>query len=240
MAELTLENLRVTYPGLGAQVLDIAHLSIASGERVAITGPSGSGKTTLLNMLTGLEQPDEGLVRWDGEVISALPEAGRDRWRARHIGLVMQDFHLFSGLSALENVLLPARFHTLRLPAETRGRARALLERVGLHKHDQSVETMSRGEMQRVAVARALLARPDILIADEPTASLDEASGAVVADLLLELAREAGATLIAVTHDLRLAARMDRQLRLTGGTLEDITPAAPASPPVHSQMPEMP
>ncbi len=221
MADMTIQNLRVSYPGLGAPVLDIASLSIASGESVAITGPSGSGKTTLLNVLTGLERPDAGTVCWGDVDLAALNELRRDAWRARHIGLVMQDFHLFSGLSALENVLLPARFRSFFLPAELRSRALALLERVGLSRPEQAIETMSRGEMQRVAVARALIARPDVLVADEPTASLDEASGSVVADLLLELAREEQATLIVVTHEPRLAPRMSRQLRLVSGRISE-------------------
>lgn len=221
MTDLNLQNLRISYSGLGAPVLDIAHLSIAGGESVAITGPSGSGKTTLLNVLTGLERPNEGTVRWGHVDLATLNEPRRDAWRARHIGLVMQDFHLFSGLSALENVLLPARFRAFLLPAGVRARALALLARVGLSRPMQTIETMSRGEMQRVAVARALIARPDILVADEPTASLDEASGAVVADLLLELAREEQATLIVVTHDARLAPRMARQIRLVSGRISE-------------------
>lgn len=219
MSALLLSGVTVSFPGLDAPVLDIAQLAVAAGESVAVTGPSGSGKTTLINILTGLERPSTGAVRWGGDDLAQLGESQRDAWRAKHVGLVMQDFHLFPGISALENVLLPVRFRAFSVPAATRERAVALLGRVGLSRHDQDIATMSRGEMQRVAVARALLARPAVLVADEPTASLDAASGAVVADLLIELAREENATLIAVTHDERLASRLGRRLSLVAGRI---------------------
>lgn len=230
MPDLVVEALRVTFPGLAAPVLDIPALTIAAGERVAITGPSGSGKSTLINMLTGLDRPTAGHVLWDGLDITGLSEGWRDRWRAAHVGLVMQDFHLFPGLDALENVLLPARLGRMRVPADTKIRASALLERVGLSRPDQSIETLSRGEMQRVAVARALLGRPGILIADEPTASLDAEAGGVVADLLVELAASEGATLIAVTHDERLAARAERRIALKSGRIVADGPLLPVAP----------
>ncbi|MBK1866176.1 ABC transporter ATP-binding protein [Aestuariivirga sp. YIM B02566] len=218
MLALTLDQVRVSYPGLETPVLDIRSLAIAAEECVAVTGPSGSGKTTLVNIITGLARPDQGRVLWGAEDIAALPEARRDRWRAETVGLVMQDFHLFEGLSALDNVLLPAR---LRRAAgrDTVDHAHALLARVGIKRANQSTATLSRGEMQRVAVARALLRRPKVLIADEPTASLDPGHGAEVAELLLSLARESGATLIAVSHDERLIKRMDRSLALSAGRL---------------------
>ncbi|MGI6245499.1 MAG: ABC transporter ATP-binding protein [Pseudochelatococcus sp.] len=227
MTALFLSDVRVSFPGLDAPVLDIAKLEIAPGENVVVTGPSGSGKTTLINVITGLEKPDRGIVRWGDTDLARLSESQRDAWRATHVGLVMQEFHLFPGLSAIENVLLPVRFRVLSVPAALRQRAAALLERVGLKRHGQRIETMSRGEMQRVAVARALLGKPAVLVADEPTASLDVASGAVVGDLLTELAAEEKATLIAVTHDPRLAARLPRRLRLVAGRIvEDTTQAA--------------
>lgn len=219
MLALLLSDVKVTFPGLGAPVLDIDRLAIPAGESVAVTGPSGSGKTTLINVITGLEKPASGAVRWGDTDLARLGESQRDAWRARHVGLVMQEFHLFPGLSAIENVLLPAQFRALSVPAAVRERAGALLERVGLRRPDQDISTMSRGEMQRVAVARALLSRPAVLIADEPTASLDAASGNVVADLLTELAREENATLIAVTHDARLASRLPRRLSLVAGCI---------------------
>lgn len=227
MVALQLSGVTVAFPGLDAPVLDIPALAIAAGEMVAVVGPSGSGKTTLINVLTGLERPVAGEVRWGDTDLARLGESQRDTWRATHVGLVMQEFYLFPGLSAIENVLLPVRFRAFSVPPAVRERAVALLERVGLKRHDQDVATMSRGEMQRVAVARALLGRPAVLVADEPTASLDAASGAVVADLLTELAREENATLIAVTHDPRLAERMDRRLSLVAGRIaDDVTSTA--------------
>ena len=221
MARLTLEGLVARFPGLDAPALDIPAFGLAPGARIALRGPSGSGKTTLLNMLTGLARVPEGRVDWDGTDLATLGEGARDRWRAENVGLVMQDFHLFPGLSALENVLLPRR---LRWRGAERGAREAglrLLERTGVPRPDQPVETLSRGQMQRVAVARALLARPAILVADEPTASLDAGSAAAVAALLVELAAETGATLIVATHDPDLIARIGRVVHLAAGRLID-------------------
>jgi putative ABC transport system ATP-binding protein len=184
-----------------------------------VTGPSGSGKTTLINVLTGLERVRQGRVDWQGTNLAGLSERRRDRWRAVNIGLVMQDFHLFPGLSALENVLLPQRLSHVTLPAGVHDNALRLLKRVGIERLDQSIETMSRGQMQRVAVARALVGKPGLLVADEPTASLDVDAGASVADLLLELTSEVGSTLIVASHDHRLVDRLDRVLRLEGGRI---------------------
>lgn len=228
MPELRIADLLVRFPGLERPALDIPALSVPAGARVALTGPSGSGKTTLVNIVTGLERAPAGRVLWDGTDISRLGEGARDRWRAGHVGLVMQDFHLIPGLSAFENVVLPQRLARLRLPPAVREEAARLLARVGIPRPGQKVETLSRGQMQRVAVARALIARPGIIIADEPTASLDADAGAAVADLLADLAREAGATLLVATHDGRLIAAMDRVLRLEGGRLAP-APASPAA-----------
>jgi len=221
MPSLSLRGVEQRFPGLETPALAIPALDIASGEQVAVTGPSGSGKTTLINILTGLEGAGQGAVDWGGTDLARLSEGARDRWRAANVGLVMQDFHLFPGLSALENVLLPQRLAHLQLPDGARAEALRLLARVGITRIDQPVETMSRGQMQRVAVARALAARPGIIVADEPTASLDADSGARVAALLVELAREAGATLIVASHDARLVGRLDRALRLDSGRLKD-------------------
>jgi putative ABC transport system ATP-binding protein len=207
MLALTLDQVQVSYPGLETPVLDIRSLAVAAEECVAVTGPSGSGKTTLVNIITGLARPDRGRVLWGAEDIAALAEARRDRWRAETIGLVMQEFHLFEGLSALDNVLLPARLRRAT-GRDTLDHAHALLARVGIKRANQST-----------AVARALLRRPKVLIADEPTASLDPGHGAEVAELLLSLARESGATLIVVSHDERLIKRMDRSLTLSAGRL---------------------
>ncbi|MDI6027764.1 ABC transporter ATP-binding protein [Corticibacterium sp. UT-5YL-CI-8] len=219
MLDLAIDGLEVRFRGLSEPALAIPSLRLAAGERVAVTGPSGSGKTTLINILTGLDRTPTGRVVWKNTDLTALSEGARDRWRARNIGLVMQDFHLFAGLSALDNVLLPQRLSRFRLADAVREEALRLLSRVGIVRPRQPVETMSRGQMQRVAVARALVAKPGLLVADEPTASLDAESGGAVADLLLELTREAGSTLIVASHDARMTDRLDRVLRLESGRL---------------------
>ncbi|WP_245986695.1 ABC transporter ATP-binding protein [Azospirillum thermophilum] len=195
-------------------MLDIPALDLAGGASLAVTGPSGCGKTSLLSVLSGLERPDCTRLTVCGTDLPPLSEAARDRWRRRTVGFIFQDFHLFPGMDALGNVLLPASFRAAGASAETRRAALSLLERVGLRDPHQPVESLSRGEMQRVAVARALLFRPPLVLADEPTASLDAAAAATVADLLLELVREAGSTLVLVTHDMALAGRLDSVLAL--------------------------
>jgi putative ABC transport system ATP-binding protein len=228
MLPLSLENVVVSYPGLQTSALDIPALKLEAEECVAVTGPSGSGKTTFVNVITGLARPDRGRVLWGAEDIAALPEAKRDRFRAETIGLVLQEFHLFAGLSAIDNILLPARLRRAASAAMIR-QAEALLERVGIARSRQAIETMSRGEMQRVAVARALLRQPKVLVADEPTASLDPDNGAEVIDLLASLTRETGATLIVISHDERLIQRMDRKLRLAAGRLNSKSNASLAA-----------
>ncbi|MGH6806453.1 MAG: ABC transporter ATP-binding protein, partial [Ensifer adhaerens] len=203
MLGLQLAGVDVSFPGLAAPALAIDSLSVTAGSRVALTGASGSGKSTLISILTGLERAGQGRILWDGVDICALSEGGRDRWRGANIGLVLQDFHLFPGLSALENVLLPARLSGA-MTRDVGARAEHLLLRVGLARPTQMIETMSRGEMQRVAIARALLRKPGVVIADEPTASLDSDAGDAVGDLLLELSTESGCTLIVATHELAL------------------------------------
>ncbi|MCG8709698.1 ATP-binding cassette domain-containing protein [Brenneria sp. 4F2] len=219
MSELLIQGLNVTFPDTSDAVLDIPELHIAAGSLVAVMGPSGSGKTTLVNAITGMDNRGAGSVCWARQDIRRLNEAGRDRWRAGHVGLVMQDFHLFPGMSALDNVLLPAHFHHWRIPAALRQRAIDLLSQVGVATGKRPVEVLSRGEKQRVAVARALLSSPEIIVADEPTASLDARSGEQIADLLATLAHKNNATLIAITHDRRLALQMTRCLQLDKGRL---------------------
>jgi putative ABC transport system ATP-binding protein len=222
MLPLTIEDLVVSFSGLTTPVLSVDRLTVEAGSRVALTGGSGSGKSTLLNIISGLERVRAGRVQWGSQDIAVLSEGRRDRWRAANIGLVMQDFHLFPGLSAFSNILLPARLARVA-DADLVRRAHALLETVGLKRPDQPVETMSRGEMQRVAIARALLRKPGVIIADEPTASLDLEAGEAVGDLLLSVAADAGSTLIIATHDQRLVERLDRRLVLKGGRIvEDI------------------
>jgi len=226
MLPLALSDLAISFPGLAEPVLAIDRLTLPAGGRLAVTGPSGSGKSTFVNLVSGLERPDRGAIRWGDADIATLSESGRDRWRAKTVGLVMQDFHLFPGLAAVDNVLLPARL-ARAATAEVKARALTLLSRVGIPRPGQPVETMSRGEMQRVAVARALLRRPGVIIADEPTASLDAEAGAEVGRLLLELADQEGATLIVVSHDERLTERLGRRIRLAAGRIvADTAPEA--------------
>lgn len=217
---LGLDGVAVTVAEAGTRpILEIGHLGVAPGEIVGLSGPSGAGKTTLLSVAAGLSRPARGRVMWGEADIAAWPEAGRDRWRRATLGMVFQDFALLPELSAEDNVLLPLSFDHWRPPAEARAEAHALMARMGLCEPDRRAGLLSRGERQRLAVARALIRRPALLLADEPTASLDQASGGAVFDLLVEMARERGATLIAVSHDGGVLKRCDRVLRLEQGRL---------------------
>lgn len=215
---LDIAGLEVSFPGLALPVLAIEDFSLPAGGHLAVTGASGSGKSTLVNAITGLEPVKSGSVRWGETEISSLSPFKRDAFRAHNIGLVMQDFHLFPGLSALANVLLPLKLGR-GVKVDDRDRALELLETVGIARSQQHIETLSRGEMQRVAIARALLSRPGVIVADEPTASLDQKTGADVAELLVRLAREEKATLVVVTHDPQLMQYLDRRIRLEGGRI---------------------
>ena len=190
---------------------------IRRGETVAITGASGSGKSTLLGLLAGLDIPSSGEVILMDQNLNSLNEDGRAMLRAKHVSFVFQSFQLLTHLTALENVLLPAQMighKNAEIEAEK------WLERVGLQERlNHFPKTLSGGEQQRVALARAFITKPDILFADEPTGSLDEASGERVIELLFELNRAIGSTLILVTHDAALAGRCQRQLHLQGGRL---------------------
>jgi putative ABC transport system ATP-binding protein len=200
-------------------VLDGATARIVSGERVAILGPSGSGKSTLLNLISGIDLPDSGSVRVGDTDLTALRERERTLFRRERVGFVFQFFNLLPTLTVLENLLLPLELAG-GVDARGKERARSLLERVGLSGRAGTFpDRLSGGEQQRVAIARALSHGPDLLLADEPTGNLDEDMGASVAELLDELVRTQGSTLVVVTHSLDLARRMDRVLRIDHGRL---------------------
>jgi putative ABC transport system ATP-binding protein len=209
------------------RALDGVSFEVARGETVAVMGPSGSGKTTLLNLLGALDRPTAGRLAIAG--CEVAPGGDLDRLRAREIGFVFQLHNLIPTLSAIENVELPMMGLKVRR-GERRQRAGELLERVGLAQRlDFSVKKLSGGERQRVAVARALANRPQILLGDEPTGSLDSKTGGEVIDLLLELRRERGLTIVLVTHDPGVAARMGRIIELRDGRVTRDT-GAPAAP----------
>jgi len=190
---------------------------------VAIVGASGSGKSTLLSLIAGLDTPTTGTVRLDGTDLFALDEDERAAVRAAKVGFVFQSFQLLGNLNALENVMLPLE---LQGRADARALATEMLQRVGLSERLRHYpRVLSGGEQQRVALARAFVVRPMLLLADEPTGSLDFATGETVMALMLELNREAGTTLVLVTHDTALAARCDRQLRIEAGRVSIDAPA---------------
>ncbi len=230
-------NLAQRYPrSEGAEPLTVladVDLSISEGEVVVILGPSGSGKTTLLGLLAGLDQPTQGEVELAGVALGPLEEDDRASFRAANVGFVFQNFQLIPTLTALENVQVPLELlpdGRAPAPAEAEARAESLLERVGLGARMGHYPTqLSGGEQQRVGLARAFAAEPRILFADEPTGNLDRDTGEHVADLLFELNREASTTLVIVTHDMALAERAGRVIRIEAGRIRDDSERA-ASP----------
>ena len=222
---LKVERLTKTYGSLGGSltVLRDVSFSLAPGASLAIVGPSGSGKTTLLGLCAGLDRPSSGRVELAGEEIGAMTEEDRARVRNDHVGFVFQNFQLIPTLTALENVLVPLELRAARGggAAALRGAeeaAVALLERVGLGaRRGHYPVQLSGGEQQRVALARAFINSPKILFCDEPTGNLDGETAAAMTELIFEVNRERGATLVLVTHDLELARRCRRIIRLRGG-----------------------
>jgi lipoprotein-releasing system ATP-binding protein len=218
---LEAESLTRSYPTPGGllPILRGVDLAVRAGEAWAIQGPSGSGKSTLLHLLAGLDRPTAGRVRWGDLDVAALPERRVARERLLRVGLVFQRHHLLEELSAVENVSLPGRIGG-RVDV---ARAQALLALVGLAGRADFVPArLSGGERQRVAVARALYAHPSVVLADEPTGNLDRDAAAAVGDALLAAARAEGAAVVIVTHDDRLAARVDRRAVLAAGRLQPI------------------
>ncbi len=212
---IRLENVRKSFAMPGGErvdVLDVPGFELAAGEQAALEGTSGSGKSTLLHVISGIMRPDSGRVEVAGTDITRLPESRRDRLRADALGLVFQQFNLLPGFTALENVLVAMSFGSGR---PDRGRAMALLEAVGLgHRLHHKPAELSIGQQQRVAVARALANRPSVVLADEPTASIDAAHQQQVIDLLKNTCTEHGVALVVVTHDPDVARQFPRRLAL--------------------------
>jgi len=203
--------------GIQVEVLTGVDLDIRQGETLAVVGASGVGKSTLLHILGTLERPSAGKVQWEGADVFALDDRSLAAFRNRKVGFVFQFHHLLAEFNALENVMMPALIARLPQPV-AREQAEAILVRVGLKERlTHRVSTLSGGEQQRVAVARALVLEPEVLLADEPTGNLDPKSGARVQELILELNRERGLTSVIVTHNLALARVLDRQITLLDG-----------------------
>lgn len=219
---LAARALRVNFSDAGADAihaLDGVSAEFAPGQLTAIVGPSGSGKSTLLHALAGIVVPQQGDVACGATLVSRLPERQRDAWRLAHCGMVFQDFRLIDELDALGNTLLPAQFHHARLPDGVRARAEQLLARFEVPRRAGPVARLSRGEQQRVALARALLLDPPLVLADEPTASLDAENGRRIAGELKALA-QAGKTVVVVTHDDKVVALADRVFALKAGRMQ--------------------
>jgi putative ABC transport system ATP-binding protein len=208
---------KVSSPEGELTILDHVDVAVPRGDTAAIVGPSGAGKSTLLALLAGLDEPTSGRVWLGGAELTALDEDGRANLRNREVGFVFQSFHLLPSLTAIENVLLPLE---LSGTPDARARARQALVDVGLTERLRHYpRQLSGGEKQRVAIARAFVTQPSLLFADEPTGNLDNKTGARVLDLLFELNRAKGTTLVLVTHDLTAAARCEHVIELSGGRI---------------------
>lgn len=224
---LHIENLQFTYRAArpeDAFTLRIMHLQLAAAEQVLLTARSGGGKSTLLSIIAGLLAPDSGTVEVAGQDIHALRPAARDRFRGGHIGMIFQTFNLLHGFTALENVLAALKFSDV--PSREHGaRAKALLERLGIERPGATPQTLSVGQQQRVAVARAVAAHPTLVLADEPTASLDPENAAAAIELIQAACAGVGAALLCVSHDPAMAQRFERRI-----ALDELAEAAPAGP----------
>jgi len=214
---IQIHNLRFTYPE-GGFCLQVDELAVNKGERVAWVGPSGTGKTTLLNLVAGIVLPAVGKVHSCGKNLTDLGDAARRDFRIANLGLVFQDFALLDYLTVLDNILLPYRINrSLHLNEEIRGRATELAKRVGLSNLlNRRPEELSQGERQRVAVCRALVTSPKLILADEPTANLDEANSNLVMEALEHHSEQHGATLVVVTHDAEVKKRLQRVIDIFG------------------------
>jgi ABC-type lipoprotein export system ATPase subunit len=224
---LELDHIQRAFDLPSGETLDVlrdVNLQLLASESLAIVGPSGSGKSTLLNLAGALDLPTAGEVRFDGKPLAGLSDTELARFRNQEVGFVFQLHHLLPQCTALENVLIPTLVKGA--PPDAEERALQLLDRVGLvDRKDAFPAVLSGGERQRVAVVRALINRPRLLLADEPTGALDAESAAALGDLLVELNRETNTTLLVVTHSRELAARMGRSLTLRNGVLRDTDPS---------------
>ncbi len=211
---------KVATPNGQLLILDNINMAVSKGQTIAIIGASGSGKSTLLSLIAGLDTPSSGSVEIDGQRIERLNEEQRAKLRQDKIGFIFQSFHLIPALNALDNVMLPLE---LEGQQNARQQAQYLLDRVGLsQRYEHKPSQLSGGEQQRVAIARAFAGEPEILFADEPTGNLDQSSGETIIELLFELNREQGTTLILVTHDQALANACQRQFELDHGQISEL------------------
>ncbi|MDR2099724.1 MAG: ATP-binding cassette domain-containing protein [Campylobacteraceae bacterium] len=215
MKKIILKDVKVRFKEHLA--LDIPNFELKGGVKLAVTGESGSGKSTLLNVLCLLESISGGRIFWNNKRVDDLSQMEKDRFRYENVGLVMQEFYLYSGLSAMQNVLLPLKFRYLKIPKQLSNRAFYLLERLNITEYSKNIDLLSRGEKQRVAIARALINSPKVIIADEPTASLDAQNSTHAVKLLLSLADEMGSAFICATHDKNLAEQLTYSLELKKG-----------------------
>lgn len=214
---LSASGLRLAFGG--AAVIDLPSLAIAPGTINVLSGASGSGKSTLLYLLSGLLQPDAGVIAWADTDIARLGEGQRDRWRRQQAGFIFQNFHLIEEMSPIDNVLVPIWLDRFSAGAK-RQRALDLLRQLEVPAERESVAKLSRGQQQRVAIARALIGDPSVIFADEPTASLDAAAGETVAAVLQRVAREEGRTIVVATHDPALKTLADQSVLLDHGRRE--------------------